>query len=76
MNDVDALVEQHDIDSRDQLDREILHLVRHLRREGHTLREIVPRLRRKADYYAEFAEKHDKWDYTPSESGRAVVDEE
>ncbi|QCJ48082.1 MULTISPECIES: hypothetical protein [Haloprofundus] len=76
MNDEHALVEQHDIDSEDQLDREILHLVRRLRREGYTLRELVPRLRRKADYYAEFAEEYDKWDYTPSESGRAAVDDE
>ncbi|WP_224450046.1 hypothetical protein [Haloprofundus salilacus] len=73
MNDENALVEQYDIDSKDQLDHEILHLVRRLRREGYTLREIVPRLRRKADYYAEFADEYDKWDYTPSESDQAVV---
>lgn len=64
MSDETRLTDEYDIDAQDELDEAIFEFINHLRRQGYSFREIVPRLRENADYCEEHAEKCDRWDET------------
>lgn len=62
-----SIVDEHDIEDRDELYGELFDHAQELRRRGYTPKEIVPRLRELADSIEDHFEGTSSWDQCPAE---------